>query len=216
MGRRAAELAGVLVASLITSFVTGLALAGPNEPALYIIGALVPLALLLAYWLWVEPRAEADRLRARRFHGAVDDAFELTQPRTDATALRDGARRAFYDRLEISDLFEPNHLEASSVLGEAFDAGKDLLVRLVGLDAETDVPDALLTDLEAWRDRTADQVEIARGMSDAMTFRQPTATHATADPSDRREVLQFQVQLLEVWTGDERRRAGERARDRYR
>jgi hypothetical protein len=51
MGRRAAELAGVLVASLITSFVTGRALAGPNEPVLYVIGALVPLALLLAYWL---------------------------------------------------------------------------------------------------------------------------------------------------------------------
>ena len=62
MGRRAAELAGVLIASLITSFVTGLALSGPNEPVLYVVGALVPLALLLVYWLWLEPRAEADRL----------------------------------------------------------------------------------------------------------------------------------------------------------
>jgi hypothetical protein len=51
MGRRAAELAGVLIASLITSFVTGLALSGPNEPVLYVVGALVPLALLLVYAL---------------------------------------------------------------------------------------------------------------------------------------------------------------------
>jgi hypothetical protein len=213
MGRRAAELAGVLVASLITSFVTGLALAGPNEPVLYIVGALVPLALLLAYWLWIEPRADADRLRARRLLHAVDDAFELSQPQTDALAPRNAARRAFYDRLEISDLFEPNHIEASSVLGEAFDAGKDRLARL---DAEADVPAALITDIVASQDRTADQVEIARGNGDAMSYRQPSGTYAMADPSARRSTLQTQVQLLEIWASDERKRAGERAKDRYR
>ena len=213
MGRRAAELAGVLVASLITSFVTGLALSGPNEPLLYIVGALVPLALLLAYWLWVEPRADADRLRARRLHQAVDDAFELSHPQTDATASHNAARRAFYDRLEISDLFEPNHIEASTVLGEAFDVGKDLLDRL---DAEPDAPAALITDIVAWQDRTADQVEIARGSGNAMSFRQPRGSYTMADPSARRPMLQMQVQLLEIWAGDERRRAGERAKDRYR
>ena len=213
MGRRAAELAGVLVASLITSFVTGLALAGPNEPVLYIVGALVPLALLVAYWLWVEPRADADRLRAQRLHQAVDDAFELAQPQTDASAPRNAARRAFYDRLEISDLFESDHVEASSVLGEAFDAGKDLLNRL---DAEADVPAALITDIVSWQDRTAEQVEIARGDSDAMSYRQPSGTYAMADPSARRSMLQSQVQLLEIWAGEERKRAGERAKDRYR
>ncbi len=213
MGRRAVELVGVLVASLITSLVTGLALEGPNEPVLYIVGALVPLALLLVYWLWVEPRADADRLRARRLHRAVEDAFELSHPRTDAPGPRDGARRAFYDRLEISDLFEPNHIEASSILGDAFDTGKDLLVRL---DAEADAPDALITDIVAWQDRTADQVEIARGSSDAMSYRQPSGTYATADASARRSMLKMQVQLLEIWAGDERKRAGEQAKDRYR
>ena len=86
MGRRAAELAGVLIASLFTSYVTGLALAGPNEPVLYVVGALVPLALLLAYWLWIEPRAEADRLRANRLQQAIEDAFELSPPQPDASA----------------------------------------------------------------------------------------------------------------------------------
>src|SRR6187455_2233123 len=101
MGRRAAELAGVLIASLITSFVTGLALSGPNEPVLYVVGALVPLALLLVYWLWLEPRADADRLRARRLQQAVEDAFELTQSQVDPSAPPDVARRAFYDRLDL-------------------------------------------------------------------------------------------------------------------
>jgi hypothetical protein len=117
MGRRAAELAGVLVASLVTSFVTGLAVAAPSDPVLYVVGALVPLALLLAYWLWLEPRADADRLRARRLHQAVEDAFVQTQPQTDASAPRNAARRAFYDRLDISDLFEPDQSRAPPCLG---------------------------------------------------------------------------------------------------
>ena len=209
MGRRAAELAGVLVASLITSFVTGLALAGPNEPVLYVVGALVPLALLLAYWLWIEPRADADRLRARRFQQALEETFELSQPPTDALAPRDAARRAFYDRLDLSDLFEPNHIEAASVLGEAYDAGKALLARL---DAEADPSASLLADIAAWEDRTGDEFELARGSGDAMAFRHPSGT----GPSGLRDRLESQVMLVEVWIGDERKRAGEQAKDRYR
>ncbi len=209
MGRRAAELAGVLVASLITSFVTGLALAGPNEPVLYVVGALVPLALLLAYWLWIEPRADADRLRARRFQQAVEDAFELSQPQTDASVPRDAARRAFYDRLDVSDLFEPDHIVAASVLEEAHDIGRELLARL---DAEPDPSVALLADISAWERRTGDEVEFARGSQDAMSFRQPKGT----GPSEPRERLQTQVLLVEIWVGDERKRAGDQAKNRYR
>ena len=148
VGRRAAELVGVLVASLITSFVTGLAIAAPRDPVLYIVGALVPLGLLLVYWLWLEPRAAADRLRARRLSKAVEDAFELTQPQTDASAPREAARRAFYDRLDLSDLFEADHIEASTVLGDAYDAGKALLDRL---DAEADPSAALIADIGGGR-----------------------------------------------------------------
>jgi hypothetical protein len=209
MGRRAAELAGVLIASLITSFVTGLALSGPNEPALYVVGALVPLALLLVYWLWLEPRADADRLRARRLQQAVEDAFELTEPQSDPSAPPDAARRAFYDRLDISDLFEPNHIEASSALGEAFDAGNALLARL---EAEKDPSPGLLADIGTWESRTGDEVEVARGSGDALSFRHPKGM----SPSGHRERLESQVLLLEIWVGDERKRAGDRARDRYR
>ena len=209
MGRRAAELAGVLFASLVTSFVTGLALAGPNEPVLYVVGALVPLALLLAYWLWLEPRADADRLRARRLHQAVEDAFELGQPPTDASTSRDAARRAFYDRLDVSDLFEPDHITAASVLEEAHDTGRVLLARL---DAESDPSAALVADISAWEHRTGDQVEFARGSGDAMSFRQPKG----AGPSEPRERLQTQVLLVEIWVGDERKRAADQAKDRFR
>ena len=57
MGRRAAELAGVLVASLITSFVTGLALAGSNEPVLYIVGAEI--------WVGDERKRAGERAKDR-------------------------------------------------------------------------------------------------------------------------------------------------------
>lgn len=214
MGRRAAELAGVLVASIIISFVTGLAVSAPNDPVLYVVGALVPLAMLLIYWLWLEPRADADRLRASRLHQAVDDAFELAQPRTDASAPRNAARRAFYDRLDISDLFEPDHLEEAAVLGDALDTGRALLARVVD---DADATAISSPEIEAWESRTADAVEIARGSSDAMTFRQPTsAPSAGPDSEARRERLGLQVQLLEIWAGDERKRAAERAKDRYR
>jgi|SoiMethySBSTD1v2_1073268.scaffolds.fasta_scaffold801389_2 hypothetical protein len=161
MGRRAAELAGVLIASLITSFVTGLALSGPNEPVLYVVGALVPLALLLVYWLWLEPRADADRLRARRLQQAVEDA------------------------------------------------GKALLARM---DAEPDPSSALITEIGAWENRTGDQIEVTRGSGDALSFRHPSGMAA----SEPRKRLESQVLLLEIWVGDERKRAGDRAKDRYR
>ena len=209
MGRRAAELAGVLIASLITSFVTGLALSGPNEPVLYVVGALVPLALLLVYWLWLEPRAEADRLRARRLQLAVEDAFELTERQTDPSAPPDVARRAFYDQLDLSDLFEADHMEASSVLGRAFDEGTSLRARL---DAEKEPSPALLADIGAWESRTGDEVEIARGSGDALSFRHPSGM----SPSEPRKRLESQVLLVELWVGDERKRAAEQAKDRYR
>ena len=213
MGRRAAELVGVLVASLITSFVTGLAISERGDPALYVVSALVPLALLLVYWLWVEPRSEAERLRARRLSQAVEDAFELSHPQTDPTAPPDVARRAFYDRLDISDLFEPNHIEASTILSDAYDAGKALLDRL---DGEPDPSAGLIAEIGAWEARTADEIEIARGSKGAMTFREPTgAPSAGRDVSERRRRLVFQIQLLEVWVGDERKRAGEHAKERY-
>jgi len=211
MGRRAAELAGVLIASIFTSYVTGLALAGPNEPVLYVVGALVPVALLLAYWLWIEPRAEADRLRAKRLHQAVEDAFNLTQPETDASP--DEARRAFYDRLDISDLFEPDHIEAASALDEAHDAGKSLQARL---DAEADPSPALIADIHNWEERTANEIEGDRGSADALSFRHPTGTGPSPSPAERRERLQKQLVLVELWVGDERKRAGEQAKDRYR
>ena len=214
MGRRAAELVGVLVASLITSFVTGLAISAPRDPVLYVVGALVPLALLLVYWLWIEPRADADHLRARRLAKAVEDAYELSHPETDASAPRNATRRAFYDRLDLSDLFEADHIEASALLGDAHDAGKPLLDRL---DAEADPSAALVTDIAAWEARTADEIEIARGSDDALSFRQPTgAPTAGTDVSARRHRLKVQVQLVEIWAGDERKRAGEQAKDRYR
>jgi hypothetical protein len=211
MGRRAAELGGVLVASLFISFVTGLATTGTDEPVLYVVGALVPLGMLLAYWFWIEPRAEADRVTAVRLHQAIDDAFELTQPPMDAWP-REAARRAFYDRLDLSDLFEPDHLEAASVLGEAFSVGQTLLHRLD--DDPGEPPAALVRELEAWQDRTGRIVETARGPTDATTFRLPTG-HVTNDSAERMKVLAYQVQLLELWSGEERRRAGERARTRY-
>ena len=212
MGRRIAELAGVLVASIFISFVTGLATTGTDEPVLYIVGALVPLAMLLAYWLWIEPHAEANRIKAARLHRAIDEAFELTQPATDANQRRDTARRAFYDRLELSDLFEPNHLEGASALGEALKTGQALLRRL---DDAPEPPAALVTEVEAWQDGTADMVEVSRGSFDAMSFRMPTGGIAT-DPSQRLSTVKSQVELLEFWSGEERARAGQQAKERYR
>ena len=175
---------------------------------LYVVGALVPLALLLAYWLWIEPRADADRLRARLRAGGRGGLRDDPAP-TDAPAPRDAARRAFYDRLDLSDLFEPDHIEAASVLGEAYDAGKALVARL---DAEADPSASLVADTAAWENRTGDEIEIARGSGDALAFRHPKGT----GPSGLRERLESQVLLVELWVGDERKRAGEQAKDRYR
>jgi hypothetical protein len=207
MGRRAAELVGVLVASLITSYVTGFATAGPGEPVLYVVGAVVPLALLLAYWLWIEPRAAAERIRSKRLAQAIEDAFDLSHPETDAP--RDAQRRAFYDRLEISDLFEANHIEASTVLAEALDTGRDLRRRL-----ETEDPEGLRAELADWKDRTARQLEAARGSGQALAFRYDFTT--APDRAAHIEQLDAQLVMLANWVRDERKRAGEQAKDRFR
>jgi hypothetical protein len=207
MGRRAAELIGVLVASLITSYVTGLVTAGPAEPVLYIVGAAVPLALLLIYWLWIEPRAEAERIRSKRLAQAVEDAFELTHVQADGA--RDAERRAFYDRLDISDLFETDHIEASTALAGTLDAGRDLRRRL-----ETEDPEALKAELAAWELRAARAVDAARGSRDALIFQYDYL--AAADPAALVEQLDSQLVMLGEWVRDERERAGDQAKDRFR
>ncbi len=207
MGRRAAELIGVLVASIITSYVTGLATAGPGEPALYVVGAVVPLVLLLVYWMWIEPRADAERIRSKRLARAVEDAYELSHPEADART--DVQRRAFYDRLAIGDLFEPNHREASTALAQALDAGRDLRRRL-----ETEEPEALRPELAAWEDRTTRLVDAAEGGWQAMALRHD---HTTA-PERAAQIAQLdrQLVLLTDYIQVERKRARDQANDRFR
>ena len=207
MGRRAAELIGVLVASIVTSYVTGLATASPGEPLLYIVGTVVPLALLLAYWLWVEPRAAAERIRGKRLAQAVEDAFELDHPRTEGR--RDGERRAFYDLLGIPDLFEPNHIEGAAVLGGALDAGRDLRRSL-----ETDELESALTGLADWEHTTGRVVDGARGSADGLSFRFFAST--TGDRAERLKRLDNQLVLLQGWVAEERKRAGDQAKDQFR
>ena len=208
MGRRAAELAGVLVASLITSFVTGLALAGPNEPVLYVVGALVPLALLLAYWLWIEPRADADRLRARRFEQAVEETFELTQPQTDASAPRDtpGAPSTTGWTCPTSSS------RTTSRLHRSWARRTTPARRCWPASTRRPIPrrrsSATSPPGKTGRETRSSRTRVGRRVA----FRHPKGT----GPSGRRERLESQVLLVEVWVGDERKRAGEQAKDRYR
>ena len=206
MGRRAAELIGVLVASIVTSYVTGLATASPGEPLLYIVGTVVPLALLLAYWLWVEPRARTERIRAKRLAQAVEDAFELDHPRTEGR--RDAERRAYYDLLGIPDLFEPNHIEGATALAEALDAGRDLRRSL-----ESDDSEDALTALSDWEHATGRVVDGARGSGDGLSFR--FYATATPDHAERLKRLDNQLVLLQGWVGEERKRAGDQAKDQF-
>ncbi|HEX5039366.1 MAG TPA: hypothetical protein VFW95_04480, partial [Candidatus Limnocylindria bacterium] len=154
-----------------------------------------------------------NRVKAVRLHRAIDDAFELSHPQADADLPHDSARRAFYDRLELSDLFEPNHLEAAKALGEAHDTGQALLHRL---DDATDPSPALIAEIEDWQEAAAHLVDLARGTDDATSFRMPRGHAAVTDQEDCLKTLDTQVQLLEVWTGMERKRAGDQAKDRYR
>ena len=176
MGRRAAELAGGLVASVLFSFVTALALAQPENPVLYVIGAIVPLALLMAYWFWVEPRADTNRLRARRLHQALEDSIEHSfraSGHAADEAVPDSVRRAAYERLDIADLFEANHTVGFAVLRARADAGRALLQRF-DADAETDT--ALASDIDAW------ELDTSRDLGD---FRDQWAVHSFADPPIR-------------------------------
>ena len=207
MGRRAAELIGVLVASIVTSYVTGLATASPGEPVLYIVGTAVPLALLLAYWLWIEPRAAAERIRAKRLAQAVEDAFELDHPRTEGR--RDAERRAFYDLLGIPDLFEPNHIEGAALLGEALDAGRDLRRQL-----DTDDSEDARAGLADWEHETGRLVDGARGSADGLSFR--FYASSKGDRAERLKRLDNQLVLLDGWVNEERRRAGDQAKDQFR
>ena len=224
MGRRAAELVGVLVATVLSSYVTTQALAGPHEPLLYIIGAAVPLAMLLIYWLWVEPRADAERLRAKRLHQALEDAIELayrSNPDRDAaeaatavTGAPDAERREWYSRLNIADMYEPNHTAAASVLQLRAETARGLLRRL-NEDPETIARDATLDDeLDSWEELTIRDLEGVRRDSDVLGFRPPT-TGLARDVASRRERLEQQLVLLEVWINQEHNRARDQAKRRF-
>jgi hypothetical protein len=131
----------------------------------------------------------------------------MTHPQTDGS--REAQRRAFYDRLEISDLFEADHIEASSVLAGALDAGRDLRLRLETADA-----DGLRPEIVDWEDRTARRVEAVRGQMDAESLRYDWT--AETGRAGQMEQLDRQLYMLTGWVQDERKRAGERAKDRFR
>ena len=211
MGRRAAELAGVLVASLITSFVTGLALAAPNEPVLYVVGALVPLALLLAYWLWIEPRAEADRLRAKRLQpGGRRGLRDDSPPDQCIRAARRGSARV----LRSAGHLRP--VRAGPHRGRIGPGARRTTPARRSRPAWTQKPIRPRPSSprsDAWEARTANEIEVERGSQDAMSFRHPTGTGPSATS---RSDWSTQVLLVEIWVGDERKRAGEQAKDRYR
>jgi hypothetical protein len=224
MGRRAAELVGVLVATVLSSYVTTQALAGPQESALYVIGAAVPLAMLVIYWLWVEPRAEAERIRAKRLQQALEDAIELeyrndpdrdpAEAATAVTGAPDAERREWYTRLNIADMYEPNHTSVASVLQLRAETARDLL-RRINEDPDTIARDATLDDeLDSWEELTIRDLEGARRHSDVLSFRDPTLGQAR-DVASRRKRLEQQLWQLEGWINQEHKRARDQAKRRF-
>jgi hypothetical protein len=223
MGRRAAELVGVLAATVLSSYVTTQALAGPQETLLYVIGAAAPLAMLVIYWLWIEPRANAERLRAKRLHQALEDAIELayrSDPKHDPaeaaaiTGAPDAERREFYIRLNIADLYEPNHIGVAATLRLRAETARDLLRRL-NADPEAIARDVSLHDeLDRWEELTIRDLEGARQHWDAVGFRDPT-TDSMRDIESRRKRLENQLVLLETWIGQEQNRARDQAKRRF-
>ena len=223
MGRRAAELVGVLVATLLSSYVTTQALAGPQEPVLYIIGAAAPLAMLVIYWLWIEPRANAERLRAKRLHQALEDAIELayrSDPERDpaetaaATGAPDAERLEFYTRLNIADLYEPNHTGVATTLQLRAATARDLLRRL-SAGPEAIAHDVSLHDeIDRWEELTIRDLEGSRRHWDVVGFRDPT-TDAPQDVESRRKRLENQLLMLEVWIDQEQNRARDQAKRRF-
>lgn len=216
-GRRAAELVGVLVATLVSTFVTAQALSRPHDPSLYVLGAAVPLALLVIYWFWIEPRADEERVRARRLHNAVEDAIELSyrsDPDHRASAEAAGSkgvpnsvRRSFYETLDIADMFEPDHLEAAATLRARLDAGRELQYRLV--DGDPALPD----EIDRWEELTAQDLRAnSSGAWDSYAFSDPPV-RSESDPADQRERLGYKLTLLESTLHDQEKRAAKRAKE---
>jgi hypothetical protein len=128
----------------------------------------VPLALLVVYWFWIEPRAGEERVRARRLHRAVEDAIELSY-RSESAAGSGGVpnlvRRSFYEKVDIADMFEPDHLEAAATLRARLDAGRALQHRLI--DGDPDLPDAI----DRWEELTAQDLRAnSSGTWDSYAF----------------------------------------------
>ena len=112
----------------------------------------------------------------------------------------------------MSDLFEADHIEAASALDEAYDAGKSFQARL---DAEADPSPALIADIAAWEERTGTRSRRPRIGRRAVVS--PSDRHQpVAEPDGTAGAAPEQLLLVELWVGDERKRAGEQAKDRYR
>jgi hypothetical protein len=216
-GRRAAELVGVLIASLVSSFVTTQALSRPHDSLLYVLGAAVPLALLVIYWFWIEPRADDERVRARRLHKAVEDAIELSYrsdpghgASVDAAGVGgvpNSVRRSFYERLDIADMFEPDHLEAAATLRARLDAGRELQHRLV--DGDPDLPN----EIDRWEELTAQDLRAnSSGTWDSYAFSDPPI-RSESDPANQRERLGYKLMLLESRLQDQEKRAAKQAKE---
>ncbi len=139
MGKRLAEGVAVWLATFVSNGVLGITLGTPVTAATFFIAAVVPLALLVIYWLFVEPRHKRTRVRAARFRKALEGTLDrdykldpnhkISQYGLLFEGASDPYRTSRYQELHIADLFEPDPRKGQKLLAGKAAEGAELLAR---------------------------------------------------------------------------------------
>lgn len=203
---RAAELAGVLVASVVVNTVLNLALLRSSmDLGAWAVSAAVPLGMLVVYWVWVEPRQRKVRIREARFRRALESAITRDCKLDPGhNVSRDGLlfedapdsyRQARYGELHIQDLFVPDPRKGEAALMAKVREGEKLLRRA---KVEGLTPD-LWGQLEEWERLAAEDVAFyQRGVLRTGQAAGFTKHSFTKQPDDQSRIKRVSEEISEL------------------
>lgn len=211
MLRKLLEAGGVILGSTVVSAVLDFARSGSEmTPEAWAVSALVPLGLLLIYWIWIEPRHKGTSRREGRFRRGLDRYITRNYKESPGDISPEGRmhedapdlyRRKVYEQVGIPDLFVPNPRNGRAILAAKVAEGRGLLTRAYaeGLAGLTD-------DLMRWERQTAEDVAFYQQgplrKGQAAGFTKHSFTTRTDDQAKLRRI-EGEIRELELYVKDQ-------------
>jgi hypothetical protein len=189
------------------------------------VSAAIPIAMLLVYWLVLEPRQDRDRADKRRFRKALEKAIARAYKLEEGHVISpeglmfegasDPYRKGRYKDLEIPDLFVPDPRKGHVILNAKADEGAAILAAATKANAEEyGFGPELLVQAREWERLTSEGVAFYHRGPLRKAYAAGFTKHSfTNEPNYGQQLkrLEQEIRELRLWAADQVKLAREQA-----